>query len=41
MKNKDLIAERFSDVKNVDEVPLYPGQYVPFDLAVYNPGGLP
>lgn len=41
MKNRDLIAERFSDVKNVNEEPLYPGQYVPFDLAVFYPGGMP
>ena len=41
MKNRDLIGERFSDVKNVDELPWFPGQYAPFDLALFYPGGLP
>ena len=40
MKNRDLIAERFSDVKNVDETPIWPGQYTSFDLALFYPGGM-
>lgn len=41
MKNRDLWAEQLSDIKNFDEQPFIPGQYVPFDLSLYNPGGLP
>ena len=40
MKNRDMLAERLSDVKNVDEMPVFPGQYVPFDLAIFYPGGM-
>ena len=40
MKNRDLIGEQFSDVKNVDDLPLFPGQYMPFDLALFYPGGM-
>lgn len=40
MKKRDFFAEELSDVKNVgaDEV-YYPGQYVPFDMALFYPGG--
>ena len=41
MKNRDLEAERFSDVKPVDEAPLFPGQYTSIDLALFYPGGMP
>ena len=41
MKNRDLVEEQFSDVKNVLDHTFYPGQYVSYDIALYNPGGLP
>lgn len=41
MKNRDLIGEGFYDVKNVDDIPWLPGQYVPFDMALFYPGGKP
>ena len=41
MKNRDLILEQMSDVKNLDERVFTPGQYVPLDIALYNPGGMP
>ena len=36
-----MIIESLSDVKNVDEMPVFPGQYAPFDLALFYPNGLP
>ena len=41
MKNRDFVAERLSDVKNLDEHTFFPGQYVPYDLAIFYPGGMP
>lgn len=40
MKNRDLILEQISDVKNVDEPTWLPGQYVPFDMALMYPSGM-
>ena len=39
MKNKDVVAEVLSDVKNLDEVPLIPGQTVSYNFSLYNVGG--
>ena len=41
MQNRDMTAESFSDVMPLDEAPLFPGQYAPLDVALFNPGGLP
>ncbi len=38
MKQRDL-SEDFSDVKNLQEHTFFPGQYVPFDMALFNVGG--
>ena len=40
MKNRDRLAERLSDVKNIDEGTVFPGQYVPMDFALFYPGGV-
>ena len=40
MKNRDLLTEQLSDVKNVDEPVIYPGQYTPFDMSLFYPGGM-
>ena len=41
MRNRDFVSERFSDVRPVDEISLYPGQNAPLDLALFYPCGLP
>ena len=41
MRNRDFVTEKLSDVKNVDEMPMFPGQYAPLDLALFYPGGMP
>lgn len=41
MRKRDISLERFSDVRPVDEEPLYPGQYTPIDLALLYPNGVP
>lgn len=39
---KQLSAEEnFSDVKNLREHTFFPGEYIPFDLALFLPGGMP
>lgn len=40
MKNRDLLTEQLSDVKNVDEPVIYPGQYTPFDMSLFYLGGM-
>lgn len=39
MKRANLDDEYFSDVKNLREHSFLPGQTVPFDLALFYPGG--
>ncbi len=39
-KNYDRELERFTDVLPCKEPSLIPGQYVPLDIALYNPCGM-
>lgn len=39
MKHKDLVADSLSDVKDCNETPLLPGQFVPLDIALFCPAG--
>lgn len=39
MKNRDWSEEQFSDVKNLEEHTFFPGEFAPYDLSLFYPGG--